>query len=165
LLRGWRRAWFAKRLLDVSKSLLNVVIEAVDEAVIGNLVRNILHPAAVQSDIDEALNAMHPRTAARNAAAMRAELQAIDQELANLAQAIATGGQLTALLTLMKDRQQRRDELAAHLAARADVSTMVSRRAIEAKLYERLKTWQARLSMKNMQEARHALRELLIGPI
>ena len=65
----------------------------------------------------------------------------------------------------MKDRQQRRDELEAHLAARSAVSKMCSRRSIESKIHERLKAWQKRLSTADVQTSRQCLREILTGPI
>ena len=168
---GRNRAFFYactayhKRGTAVCNNSLAKRLEIVDEAVLDTLSNRVLRPAVIQAEVDAVLEALNPRRAARTIDAHRAELRALDQELANLAEAIAAGGQLASLLSLLKTRQQRRDELAAVIARASSGGVAVSRKVVEGKVQERLKTWRSRLLGKNVQDARQWLREVLTGPL
>jgi hypothetical protein len=98
-------------------------------------------------------------------ATLRDELQRVDQEIARLAEAIATGGQLAPLLSALQTRQARREEIAASLAARPN-EHRIDRRAIEAAVREHLTRWRTLLGAPaTVAEARQLLREVLSGPM
>jgi hypothetical protein len=70
------------------------------------------------------------------------------------------------LLALLKERQQRREAIAATLTSLAAVGrASVSRRSIETKVRDRLKEWRDRLLTRDVPTTRQWLREVLIGPL
>lgn len=92
--------------------------------------------------------------------------QMLAQELPGLRrdEAIATGGELSTLLTALQVRQARRDELQASRAVVVQHRAF-DRGAIETSVRERLSDWRSLLT-KNVQDGRELLRRVLLdGPI
>jgi hypothetical protein len=95
------------------------------------------------------------------------ELARLDAEVARLANAIAAGGDLPALLALLQQRERRRTHVRVELAEaeQAQVATTRDRFDVEQilrALREQLTDWQGMLRQETAA-ARHALRALLVG--
>jgi hypothetical protein len=89
----------------------------------------------------------------------------IEREISNLSRAIAAGGPLEPLLVELKDRQQRRDDTIATLAARESVERRrVNRTLVERHVRQRVADWRALLTT-HVADGRQLLREVLAGPI
>ena len=140
-------------------------VERVDAAVLNTLGGDVLRPSVVMAVLDGVLEAMSPRTRARDVGELRTELTGLDRELARLSNAIAAGGELGPLLDALRVRHARRDEVLAALAARESFDVQrFDRAAIEAKVREYIGGWRALLT-KRVEDGRQLLREVLAGPI
>ena len=151
-----------KRGHTVCENALVRPMDDVDQAVLGKLANEVLRTAVVDAVMQGVLEALEPRTRARQAETYRAELASVERELARLAEAIATTGAVSALMTAITDRQAKRDELVAAIAA-ADMRH-VDRHAIEQKVRAKLEGWRGLLT-RNVQDGRQLLREVLVGPM
>ncbi|MDP2319548.1 MAG: recombinase family protein [Acidobacteriota bacterium] len=167
--QGRRRVFFYsclahhKRGAEVCTNSLYGNMEALDRAVLGTLASDVLRPDIVNAVIAGVLDAMRPKGHDEHAAAVSAELATIDREIGRLTEAIATGGQLTALLAALQQRQARRDELRASRALVVPHRS-VDRGAVERRVRESLSDWRALLT-RNAQDGRELLRRVLDGPI
>ena len=85
----------------------------VDEAVLSTLAGDVLRPAVVMAIIDGVLEELTPRARTRELQQCRTALHTVEREIANLATAIATGGELEPLLVQLRLRQTRRQKLVA----------------------------------------------------
>jgi hypothetical protein len=92
------------------------------------------------------------------------ELQALREECDRLAEAIARGGPLDALLARLADRQARYMALERELSARAAERPAIDLEALSARLRAKLADWR-RLLRRNVAEGRAVLRTLLVGPL
>ena len=168
---GKRRAPFYgclayhKRGTSVCGNALQLPIDRVDEAVLSSLAGDVLRPPVVMAIIDGVLAELAPATSARESDRLRGELQAIEREIARLAEAIAVGGELAPILDALKVRQARRDELAAALYAREAVDgRRFDRKAIEQRVLMHVEKWRALLT-RHVRDGRQLLREVLAGPL
>jgi len=93
-------------------------MDRMDRAVLGTLGGDVLRPAVVMAILDGVFESMNPRTSAHDLDELRVERGSIERELAHLSNAIAAGGELAPLLSALKARQSRRDELTATITAR-----------------------------------------------
>ena len=94
------------------------------------------------------------------------QIAAVDQQTENLAEAIAIGGDVPALVARMKNAHQRRQELTEQLKA-AEVRSPAHRvnwTLVERRARQRLADWRGLLS-RQVDQARPVLRGLLDGPI
>jgi hypothetical protein len=100
-------------------------------------------------------------------------MRRLDAELARLTTAIASGGELPALLAALKERQVER-ERHGRVLLELDVTSRIGRteirrleleiRRLELKIRQRLAAWQAMLR-RQVPEAREILRNLVVGRI
>jgi hypothetical protein len=91
------------------------------------------------------------------------ELAAVDRQLANLAEAIALGGQLSVLVARVQETDRRRQELARQIRQLDDaVVPRIDWRAAERHARGVLTEWRALLA-EQPSDARPLLRELLAG--
>jgi Recombinase zinc beta ribbon domain len=168
---GRERAFFYgclayhKRGTSVCGNGLQMRIERIDDAVLKTLGGDVLRPAVVVAVVDGVLAELAPTSIVRELDRLRAERQAVEREAANLAAAIAAGGQLDALVGGLTNREIRRRELDALIAAREVVDIRrLDRRAITRQVKERLTKWRAMLT-NHVQDGRQVLREVLAGPL
>jgi hypothetical protein len=94
------------------------------------------------------------------------QIAAIDQQIENLADAIASGGDMPALVQRLTVAPQRRQELVSAMEA-SDAASPIPRvnwRLIERRARHLLNDWRALLA-KHAHDARPVLRQLLDGPI
>jgi hypothetical protein len=103
------------RLLGVLE-LLEVPMEAVNREVLKAFKRDLLAPEVIDEAVRKALERLRPSDATEERRrALRTELVNIEQELVRLSAAIASGGELAALLDAVREREQRRRRLEADL--------------------------------------------------
>lgn len=164
----WRVAMYGclayhKRGRDICSNGLYARVESIDAAVLGTLGSDVLRPEIVEAVIAGVFEAMRPAATHDQATAIAAELATVEREIGRLAEAIAMGGELAPLVTLLQSKQARRDELLASHGRIVDHRPF-NRRKVQAAVRERLEDWRGLLS-RNVAEARQLLREILAGPI
>ena len=95
-----------------------------------------------------------------------AEIRRLDAELARLTTAIASGGQLPALLAAVKEREVERERFE-RLLLELDVTSRTVRteiRRLELEIRQRLAAWQAMLR-RQVPETREIVRNVVVGRI
>ena len=156
-----------KRGRTVCENATTVALERVERAVLAKIGRDVLRPAVIDAVLDGVFEAMAtPAISEKAAQRLRRELHAADEEMARLTAAIATGGRIDALLTALRERQDRRDRIALDLEAAAVAQAMptVNRREVDMRVRRKLEEWRSLLT-RHVQDGRQALREILEGPI
>jgi site-specific DNA recombinase len=156
---------YHKRGTTICGNALKIPIDRLDQAVLRTLGDDVLRPAVVMAVVDGVLTELSPEVVTHSVDRQRAALQAVDHEIANLAQAIAVGGELEPLLVELRARQARRDELLEAIAAYEDVGILrFDRKTIEQKVRRHIDGWRALLT-KHTSDGRQLLREVLAGPL
>ncbi len=145
---------------------VNLPKEAADQAVLGAIAQDLLRPEVVEGAIRRATELWAARGSVVEAqrVALRGELQTVEAEIANLTAAIANGGQLTALLTGLKEREERRGQLQEQLTTLegAGEGVPITLAEVEGKLRGFLADWRGLLT-KHVAQARQILRKLIDG--
>jgi site-specific DNA recombinase len=169
---GNRRAYYYGcssyhlRGTTVCTNNVNLPKEAADQAVLTALEDDLLRPEVVEGAIRRATELWAARGGALEAqrVALRGELQQVEGELANLAAAIANGGQLTSLLVGLKEREERRTQLQEQLNTleAAGQSVPITLGEVDGKLRGYLDNWRA-LLCKHAAQARQIVRKLVDG--
>lgn len=109
--------------------------------------------------IERVLREFEPEAVERDVERIRAELQALERELANLTRAIAVGGELEPLLAELSARQDRHRGLRAKLADwEAGSIRRLDRQVIEGKVRTYLEHWRGLLT-SHVQDGRQSPRE------
>jgi hypothetical protein len=167
---GGQRAYFYgclsfhKRGAAVCQNNSIVRIERVDEAVLETIGGEVLSPAVVAAVVSGVLDAFAADDTSP-VERLRAELVKLEGEIARLADAIATGGQLDGLLRALQARQERHREVLRLMAGvEGNGHRQIDRRRVEAAARRKLGEWRALLG-RNVQDGRQLLREVLRGPI
>ncbi len=145
---------------------LHAPMEAADRAVLGAIESDLLRPEVVEEALREAIRQreLSEDEAVTRREHLEGELHRIDGELAHYAEAIATAGQLEAILAAMTARESRKTHLRAELeklTGRAKAASLDATR-LRLSLRERLTDWQG-LLRRQPTEARQILRKLLTG--
>jgi hypothetical protein len=150
----------------VCKNNLEIPMETTDGAVIAAVERDVLRVEVLETSLAKALDLLRPGDdiLEGRAQGLREELARLDGEASRLAAAIAAGGDLSALLVALQERERRRAQVRAEPAdlvrvpkrGGADVAGILDR------FRETLTDWQGMLRQEP-PEARRALRALLAG--
>ena len=145
---------------------LHAPMEVADWAVLSAIERDLLRPEVVEEALREAIRELQLSNGdvARRREELQTELIKLDGELARYAEAIATTGELSAIVAEMNKREARRTHLKAELVklgTRADIASLNAAR-VSSNLRERLTDWQGLLH-RQTAEARQILRRLLVG--
>jgi DNA invertase Pin-like site-specific DNA recombinase len=154
---------FHLRGRTVCTNSLEIPMELADQAVLGVIEREILQPDIVESVVERALELLQP--AGAGDARRREVRQALDDlraELDRLTGAIASGGQLPALLNAIKEREESRAQLEAELRTLSQPAATPD--AIRLALRGRLTEWRSVL-LQRLPDARQVLRTLLTTTI
>ncbi len=145
---------------------LEVPLEAADDAVFSAVEHDVLRVEILEMALFKALSALEtPTDGEDRSIALHEEMTRLEAEVGRLAQAIAAGGDIPALLTAMQERERRRlylrDELAAiqRLTVRRDPVDV--ERALDV-MRGALTDWQGMLRQET-GPARRALQALLQG--
>ncbi len=168
---GRRRAAFYgclahhKRGATVCDNALVLPIDCVDDAVLQALAGDVLRPAVVTAIIEAVFAELEPTKVATTIDALRAELRALDQKIANLTTAVEDGAPLAPLVAKLTARQTERDTLIAAIgAADARAQIQLDRRDIERQVLAQVSAWRTLLT-SNVDDGRQLLREVLTGPL
>lgn len=150
---------------SVCQNQLQIPMLAIDRAVLGKI-GNILTPDLVEHVIAGVRDAMDPKHNRATRDGLEQQIAALDQQLANLAEAIAIGGDVPALVARLTTAHQRRQELDAERQAcdNASPAPRVNWRHVERQARQLLTDWRGLLA-EDVEAARPMLRELLDGPI
>jgi DNA invertase Pin-like site-specific DNA recombinase len=151
----------------VCSNNLEVPLRAADQGVLAAVERDLLRVEVLETSLAKALDLARPDVDAVSGRArrVREELARLDAEVSRLAGAIAAGGELGALLTALQERERRRAELRAELAALERVTEgAASLDVVETldMMRRALTDWQGMLRQEGPQ-ARHALSAMLAG--
>jgi hypothetical protein len=145
---------------------LEVPLEAADQAVLVAVEHDLLRVEVLETALAKALDLLRPTvdSGEERGAQLRAELAGLDAEVTRLAAAIATGGELSALLAALQEREHRRGRIRAELAS---VARTAARDGLDmhgqlATLRDRLTDWQG-LLRQEAPHTRRALSALLVG--
>lgn len=151
----------------VCKNGLEANMTGADEAVLTAVEQDVLRVEVLETALLKALEAgQTPGRHEAQGGRLRDELGRLEAEVARLAGAIATGGDLPALLAAMQERERRRAYLRAELAAlERQAAVRRDAGAVEHALdvmRKALTDWQGMLQQEP-PAARQALRALLAG--
>jgi DNA invertase Pin-like site-specific DNA recombinase len=144
----------------------NVPMEATDAAVLAAIETTVLTPETLILAIHKAVKRLTPSGEVVEAerTAIHTQLAHLGDQLARLAQAVADGGELPALVRLMRDLERQRTGLHERLAALEGLQQVAALdpKRIEADLYERLADWRGVLR-RHVSETRQILRKVIVG--
>jgi recombinase-like zinc beta ribbon protein len=103
----------------ICKNNLESPMEATDEAVLDSIESDVLRVDVLETSLAKALEILQPTDSvlASRVDRLCAELARLDGEITRLAGAIATGGELSRLLAALQERERRRQQGRAELAA------------------------------------------------
>ncbi len=139
-----------------------------NQAVLDTLEKDLLRPEVIERAIAKAVERLRPDQSQLEVqrGKMKANLAQVEEELACLTTAIASGGDLPSLLQGIKDRERRRAHLREQLAGleRCDQVSQFDFRQIEQELRARLEDWRG-LLCRQVAQARQILRKLLVGKL
>ena len=137
----------------------------VDRAVLGSI-GEILTPDLVEDIIAKVRGLLAPDHQATQMDRVLEKIEAVDRQAANLADAIAIGGDVPALVARLQKVEQRRVELLRKrsVRGRAEEILQIDWRAAERQARRLLAEWRGLLG-RHTVEARQVLRELLDGPL
>ena len=122
-------------------------------------------PEIVERAIEFAIDELRPDSDDSRRADILAEIHRLDSELARLTAAIASGGDLPALLAAVKERQDRRERW--EMLIELDAMSRIGRSelsCLEREIRHRLADWRAMLR-REVPEARELLRNLIVGRV
>lgn len=108
---GYLCAYHHQRGRTVCLNSLEAPMEIADRAVLDIIERDLLRPEIVEQAIELAIEELRPDRdlAARRRDEILGEICRLDAELSRLASAIASGGDLPALVAALKERQAQRE--------------------------------------------------------
>jgi site-specific DNA recombinase len=150
---------------SVCRNLVQVPMGEVDRSVL-NAIGDILTPNLVDEVIARVRQLVEPNGRDDIRERIAGDLAAADTQVANLAEAIAMGGDVPALVARLKIADARRLELARQRDALGD-GPMVHRidwAVLERQARRLMADWRGLLA-RNVPDGRQLLRELLEGPI
>ena len=163
---GYLCGYHHQRGRTVCVNGLEAPMEATDYAVLASIERDLLRPEVVERAIEFATDEMRPDSDDTRRADILAGIHRLDSELARLTAAIASGGDLPALLVAVKERQGRR-ERCEQMLIELDAKSRIGRSdlsRLEREIRHRLADWRAMLR-REIPEAREILRNLVVGRI
>ena len=147
---------------------LEAPMDTSDDAVLASIEHDLLRPEIVERAIELAIDELRPDgdTLNQRRGDVLAEIHRLDKELSHLTSAIASGGDLPALLAALKERQasrERCERALIELAATARIGQHELSR-LEREIRHRLADWRTMLR-REVPEAREILRNLIVGRI
>jgi site-specific DNA recombinase len=154
---------FWKRGAKVCANSLVARMDVLDAEILATLQDDICRPAVVEDAIRLALADLSPARQEANRARLELDHATARQECARLADAIARGGSLEALVERLQDAQGRAETLEGQLRGQAVSRAQVNVETLEKRLRAKLADWRE-LLRRNVTEGRAVLRALLIGP-
>ncbi len=165
---GYLCGYHHQRGRTVCVNGLEAPMEATDHAVLASIERDLLRREVVERAIEFAIDELRPGgdQAERRRDETLREMRRLDGELSRLTAAVASGGDLPALLAALKERQAQRERCERALIE-LDATARIGRHEIprlEREIRHRLADWRAMLR-REVPEAREILRNLVVGRI
>src|SRR6267143_4228248 len=165
---GYLCGYHHQRGRTVCVNGLEAPMEATDHAVLASIERDLLRREVVERAIEFAIEELRPGgdPAGRRRDEVLREMRRLDVELSRLTAAVASGGDLPALLAALKERQAQRQRCERALIE-LDATARIGRHEIprlEREIRHRLADWRAMLR-REVPEARGILRNLVVGRI
>ena len=165
---GYLCGYHHQRGRTVCVNGLEAPMEATDHAVLASIERDLLRREVVERAIEFAIDELRPGgdPAERRRDEVLSEMRRLDGELSRLTAAVASGGDLPALLAALKERQAQR-ECCEQALVELDATARIGRHEIprlEREIRHRLADWRAMLR-REIPEAREILRNLVVGRI
>src|SRR5881296_3931073 len=147
---------------------LEAPMEATDHAVLASLERDLVRGEVVERAIEFAIDELRPGSdpAERRRDEVLREMRRLDGELSRLTAAVASGGDLPALLAALKERQASRERCERALIE-LDATARIGQHELsrlEREIRHRLADWRAMLR-REVPQAREILRNLIVGRI
>ena len=141
---------------------LDAPLELADAAVLTDIERYVLHPRVVRRALTLACQELRPPAGRieRERSSLQRGLHAVDGELSRLTTALASGGDLSSLVEAIRDREQRRETLAAQLAQLAQVRDLQGQNVadLERRLRAKLANWRELLRARRRKRDRYSRR-------
>ena len=133
-------------------------------AVLSAMGEQVLSPAVVEAAVARALERLAQPQPVSEAPALRDDLRRLDSELTRLTSALATGADLTSVVTAIRDREREKASVEQRLSALEQVGKLpdLNRDELEQVLRDRLDDWRGLLG-RHIGQARQILRKLLVG--
>ncbi len=145
---------------------MEMPLDEANASVLRQIESDVLHPDVVMEAVRQAVDRLRPSQGELEAKrkALIAEVETIDAELARLADAIAAGGNLPALLDAVRERERQKQRLSRSLDDLTGMRQIgqVDQRRLEKDLRARLANWQG-LLQQHVPQARQILKRLLVG--
>ena len=141
---------------------LLVRMREANAAVLATVEATVLNPRVVECAVAHAEAALARDCTAERQETLEAELANTEKAVSRLTAAIATGGELQPLVTALDTYDQRRQDLAARLAAVRVPKAPVDPTALRRQLLGYVQDWQ-RLLRGNIQQGQQVLRRLVKG--
>ena len=151
---------------SVCSNALLAPMEATDRAVLEAIDRDVMNPRVLARAAEQAIVMLCPPTEAveEQRSTLLGQMRSLEAELARLAEAIAGGGDVPALVHAVKDREAQRarcDQRITVLESARHLS-YVERAQIDRQVRNALTDWQGLLTRRTPQ-AREILRNVLEG--
>jgi DNA invertase Pin-like site-specific DNA recombinase len=153
-----------KRGATVCSNRLVARLDLLEAEVLATLHDDVCRPAVVEEAIRLALEELAPARRGTARDQLARQLAATRAECERLAEAIARGGPIEALLAQLEPRQARVAAIERELGASEAPAPRIDLRALETRLRARLADWRG-LLRRNIAEGRDVLRALLAGPL
>ena len=162
---GYLCGYHHQRGRTVCVNGLEAPMDATDHAVLASIERDLLRREVVERAIEFAIDELRPEMGDTRRAEILAEIRRFDAELSRLTAAIASGGDLPAIIAALKERQTRREHCERALIE-LDATARIGRSLphLEREIRHRLADWKAMLR-REVPEAREILRNLVVGRI
>jgi site-specific DNA recombinase len=149
---------------SVCQNALELPMVATNDAVIGGLEQELLHPDAITIGLTQAITTLTAPGDEDVQLQVRAELADVEARIARLSQAIQIGGPLEPLVADLKGLTMRREHLLVRLNGHDRPVGVADLRVLEAELRGYIGEW-TELLRRHAQQARQMLRKLIDGRI
>lgn len=153
-----------KRGATVCSNNFVVRMDTLDAEVLATLKDDVCRPAVIEEAIRLALDELSPSRQRQSREQRVAELAALRQECDRLAEAIARGGPMEALLARLGDSQTRCATIEQELRQQSAEARQIDLTGLQGRMRRKLADWRG-LLQRNVQDGRDVLRALLVGPL
>jgi hypothetical protein len=136
-------------------------MDLANDAVITELKSGLLNPRVLKAAVARVAKRLCSSRGENYVSAVQRELAAVEQELSNLAIAVAAGGDVPSILAAIRSREAQRRVLLDHLAHHVEIPDL-DPASVLAELQERLTDWRE-LLRDDTPKARGLLKQLIVG--
>lgn len=152
-----------RRGRSVCSNSLTIRMEQADDAVLCAVEQTVLAPEVVESVLDQVVERTQAARGANRRPTIEREMAKIEEEVSRLAGAIASGGDVPAIVAAIRQREQRRQELGVALACEASPPPpMMDHRHARSEAQRLLGEWRS-LLRRHVQQGQQILRKLIEG--